>query len=70
MTWRRSAIAYIRNLQRVALVAVPVSVGLAVAAEPIIAVLLGDQWLAGVTALHILAVYGLFKIFGALTSEA
>jgi O-antigen/teichoic acid export membrane protein len=62
--------AYVRNLQRVALVAVPVSVGIAVAAEPIVAALLGDKWLGGVNALHVLAVYGLFKIFGGLTSEA
>jgi O-antigen/teichoic acid export membrane protein len=62
--------AYVRNLQRVALIAVPASVGLAVAAEPVVRALLGEQWLTGVTALHILAVYGLFKIFGGLTSEA
>jgi len=62
--------AYVRNLQRVALVAVPVSVGLAVAAEPTVEALLGEKWLAGVSALHILAVYGLVRSFGGVTSEA
>jgi PST family polysaccharide transporter len=63
-------LAYVRNLQRVALVSVPVSVGLAIAAEPIVATLFGDKWLSGVPALRILAVYGLVKTFGAVSAEA
>jgi O-antigen/teichoic acid export membrane protein len=62
--------AYLRNLERVALLAVPVSVGLIVAAEPIVLALLGDRWLAAVPALRILGVYGLIKSFGAMSVEA
>lgn len=62
--------AYVRNLQRVALVAVPVSVGLAIAAEPIVLALLGEKWEPVIPALRILAIYGLIKSFGAVASEA
>ena len=62
--------AYVRNLQRVALFAVPVSVGLAVAAEPIVLALLGDKWLDAVPALRVLAIYALIKSFGATSIEA
>jgi lipopolysaccharide exporter len=62
--------AYVRNLQRVALVAVPVSVGLAIAAEPIVLALLGEKWLAAVPPLRILAIYALIKSFGATAVEA
>lgn len=53
--------AYVQNLQRVALFALPVSIGLAVATEPIVLVLLGEEWRAAVTPLRILAIYGLIK---------
>jgi PST family polysaccharide transporter len=62
--------AYIRNLQRVALLATPVSVGLAIAAEPIVLALLGEKWLPAVTPLRILAIYALIKPFGAVSIEA
>lgn len=62
--------AYVRNLQRVALVAVPVSVGIAIAAEPIVLALLGEKWLAAVPPLRILAIYALIKSFGATAVEA
>ena len=62
--------AYVRNLERVALLAVPISVGLLVAAEPIVLALLGETWLPAVPALRILAVCGLIKSFGALSAEA
>ena len=61
--------AYVRNLQRVALVAVPVSVGLAIAAEPIVLALLGETWLPAVEPLRILAIYALIKSFGATAVE-
>jgi PST family polysaccharide transporter len=53
--------AYVQNLQRIALFAAPVSVGLAVAAEPVVLALLGEEWRAAVTPLRILAIYGLLK---------
>ena len=62
--------AYVRNLQRVALLSLPVSVGLAIAAEPIVAALLGDKWLSAVPALRILAIYALIKPFGGVAAEA
>jgi len=62
--------AYVRNLQRVALLAAPVSIGLAIAAEPIVLTLLGEKWLPVVTPLRILAIYALIKPFGAVSVEA
>jgi O-antigen/teichoic acid export membrane protein len=62
--------AYVRNLQRVALVSLPVSVGLVIAAEPIVSVLLGDKWLPAVPALRVLAIYTLIKPFGGVSAEA
>ena len=62
--------AYVRNLQRVALLSVPASLGLLIAAEPTVAGLLGDKWLAAVPALQILAVYGLIKSFAGVSTEA
>jgi PST family polysaccharide transporter len=62
--------AYVRTFQRLALLTLPASVGLAVAAEPIVRVLLGDKWLGAVTALRILAVYALIKPFGGVAAEA
>jgi O-antigen/teichoic acid export membrane protein len=62
--------AYLRNLERISLFAVPVSVGLAVGAEPIVLALLGEKWVAAVLPLRILGVYGLIKSFGGATTEA
>jgi lipopolysaccharide exporter len=61
--------AYLQNLQRVALFALPVSIGLAVAAEPVVLGLLGDKWQAAVTPLRILAAYGLVKSLVAPSGE-
>lgn len=62
--------AYVRTFQRLALLSLPATVGLAVAAEPIVQVLLGDKWLDAVPALRILAVYALIKPFGSVSAEA
>jgi O-antigen/teichoic acid export membrane protein len=61
--------AYLQNLQRIAIVALPVSVGIAVAAKPIVLVLFGEKWLLAVTPLRILAFYGLLKSFAAPSGE-
>jgi O-antigen/teichoic acid export membrane protein len=61
--------AYIQNLQRIAIVALPVSVGIAIAAKPIVLVLFGEKWLPAVTPLRILAFYGLIKAFAAPAGE-
>ena len=57
--------AYVLNLQRVTLLALPLSVTLTVAAEPIVLGILGPRWLDAVPALRILAVYGLVKSLAA-----
>ena len=62
--------AYVRTFQRLALLSLPASVGVAIAAEPIVRILLGDKWLPAVPALRILAVYALIKPFGAVSAEA
>ena len=61
--------AYLQNLQRITIVALPVSVGIAVAAKPIVLVLFGEKWLLAVTPLRILAFYGLLKSLVAPAGE-
>jgi lipopolysaccharide exporter len=61
--------AYLQNLQRIAIVALPVSVGIAIAAKPIVLALFGEKWLVAVTPLRILAFYGLLKSFVAPSGE-
>jgi O-antigen/teichoic acid export membrane protein len=61
--------AYIQNIQRIAIVSLPISVGIAVAAKPIVLVLFGEKWLLAVTPLRILAFYGLIKSFAAPAGE-
>jgi PST family polysaccharide transporter/lipopolysaccharide exporter len=61
--------AYLQNMQRLAIVVLPVSVGIIVAAEPIVLALLGEKWVAAVTPLRILGVYGLIKSLAAPSGE-
>jgi O-antigen/teichoic acid export membrane protein len=60
---------YLQNLQRNALFALPTSVALIVATEPIVLALLGAKWLPAVTPLRILAVVGLVTTFVAPSGE-
>lgn len=53
--------AYVQNLQRVALLSLPVSVGMAAGAKPLVRVLLGDRWLPSVPALQLLAIYAVVR---------
>ncbi len=55
--------AFVQNLERVALLALPTSVALFVYAEPLVSVLLGPKWLATVTPLRILAIYTVLRSF-------
>jgi PST family polysaccharide transporter/lipopolysaccharide exporter len=55
--------AFVQNLQRVALLSLPVGVGLAVGAEPLVRGLLGERWLPVVTPLRILAGYSIVRSF-------
>jgi PST family polysaccharide transporter len=61
--------AYVQNLQRIAVFALPVSVGLFVAADPIVRGLMGDRWESAITPLRILAAYGVVKSFTAPAGE-
>ena len=60
---------YLQTLQRVALVALPVSVAMFAAAGPIVHALLGPGWEETITPLRVLAVYGLVKSFAAPSGE-
>jgi lipopolysaccharide exporter len=53
--------AYLQNLQRVALLSLPVSVGMAAGGRPLVRVLLGDHWLPSVPALQILAIFAVVR---------
>jgi lipopolysaccharide exporter len=53
--------AYLQNLQRAALLTLPVSVGMAAAGRPLVRVLLGDRWIPSVSALQILAVFAVVR---------
>jgi O-antigen/teichoic acid export membrane protein len=55
--------AFVQTLQRVALLAVPVSVALIVAGDPIVLGLFGEKWLPATDALRILSVYGFVTTF-------
>lgn len=61
--------SYLQNVQRLAMIALPVSVATALAAQPIVEVLLGPAWLPAVVPLQILAVFGVVRGFGATTGE-
>jgi O-antigen/teichoic acid export membrane protein len=55
--------AFVQNLQRVALVLLPITLGLLIGARPIVLALLGSKWEAAVTPLRILAVWALVRSF-------
>ena len=55
--------AFIQNLQRIAVLALPVSITILVCAEPIVVGLFGPKWDEAIGPLRILAVYGLVKSF-------
>ena len=55
--------AYLQNLQRIALVLPPITIGLMIDAKPIVLALLGAKWLPAVTPLRILGVWALVRSF-------
>lgn len=61
--------AYMENLQRTLMLALPVSVALVIAAEPIVLAILGDQWSGAVLPLRILGVYGFVRLLTAPSGE-
>jgi O-antigen/teichoic acid export membrane protein len=50
--------AFLSNVRRVALVSLPVGVGILLAADPIIVGVFGERWEPAVVPLQILAVFG------------
>ena len=60
---------WIENVQRIALLSVPASVGVIIAAEPIVLALLGDDWRPAITPLRILGLLGFVKVFAATSGE-
>lgn len=60
---------YVQNLQRIAILALPVAVALAVAARPIVLGLLGERWSPAIVPLQLIALYGLSKAFISTSGE-
>jgi O-antigen/teichoic acid export membrane protein len=61
--------AYIQNLQRTMLLALPFTVTLGLAAEPIVLGLLGSKWEGAIGPLRLLAVFGLIRLLVAPSGE-
>jgi O-antigen/teichoic acid export membrane protein len=61
--------AYLENLRRTLLFGLPVTVGLGIAADPIVPALLGDDWLAAETPVRILAVFSLARLIAGPAGE-
>lgn len=59
--------AFLTNVRRVALVSLPVGVGILVAADPIVVGLFGKRWEPAVEPLQILAVFGVVRAFSGTT---
>jgi O-antigen/teichoic acid export membrane protein len=59
--------AFVMNVQRVALVSLPVALGILICADPIVTGLFGEQWAPAVTPLRILGVFGLIRSFSGVS---
>lgn len=62
--------AYLVGMRRLALVVLPAAAGLALLAEPTVAVMFGPQWTAAAPVLRFLAVYAGLRALGSLAGEA
>jgi O-antigen/teichoic acid export membrane protein len=60
--------AFLSNVRRVALVSLPVGVGILLTANPIVVGLFGERWKPAVAPLQILAVFGLIRAFAGTTA--
>lgn len=61
--------AYVENMQRTMLLALPVTVTLGIAAEPVVLGLLGHEWEGAVRPLQLLSVFGLLRLLGGPSGE-
>jgi O-antigen/teichoic acid export membrane protein len=59
--------AFLTNVRRVALVSLPVGVGILLAARPLVVGIFGQRWEPAVAPLEILAIYGLTRAFAGTT---
>jgi O-antigen/teichoic acid export membrane protein len=60
---------YIQGLQRLGMLALPVSAGIAVAADPLVRGLLGPRWMPAVVPLQILSLFAIVRTFSSTTGE-
>jgi O-antigen/teichoic acid export membrane protein len=60
---------WLDNVQRVALLSIPATIGLFLVAEPLVLGLLGETWRPAITALQILALNGIVRTFSATSGE-
>jgi O-antigen/teichoic acid export membrane protein len=60
---------WLDNVQRVALLSIPATIGVFLVAEPLVVGLLGETWRPAVTALQILALNGVVRTFSATSGE-
>jgi O-antigen/teichoic acid export membrane protein len=60
--------AFLTNVRRVALVSLPVGIGILLTARPIVVGLFGERWEPSVAPLQILAVFGLVRAFAGTTA--
>jgi lipopolysaccharide exporter len=60
---------WLENVQRLALLAVPAAIGVAVVAEPFVVTILGSDWLSVVVPLQLLALSSIPRVFAATSSE-
>jgi O-antigen/teichoic acid export membrane protein len=58
---------YLASMSLIVMLAVPAGLGIALAADSIVRVMLGEKWLASIPLLEILAIYGVIRIASANT---
>jgi PST family polysaccharide transporter/lipopolysaccharide exporter len=62
--------AFLSNVRRVALISLPVGVGILLAAHPIVVGIFGERWEPAVVPLQILATFGVLRAFTGTTTPA
>jgi O-antigen/teichoic acid export membrane protein len=60
---------WLDNVQRLALLSMPATIGIVLVAEPLVIALLGETWRPAIPALQILALNGLVRTFSATSGE-
>jgi O-antigen/teichoic acid export membrane protein len=60
---------WLENVQRVALLSIPATIGIVIVAEPLVLALLGEKWRAAIVPLQILALNGIVRTFSTTSGE-